>query len=300
MREPLGVLTFTDGMPRAQLDRYVSNVEELGYDGFWIPELMGREPFATAGFLVARTSRMKIATGIANIYARDAVAAAQARQTLAELSGGRFILGLGVAHPAIAELRGHAWTPPARKMREYLDAIARATVQSPGAAEPAPIVIAAHAPKLIALAAERADGVHTYLMPPEHTRRTRAALGPAKALRVVLPFVPATDPVRARQTIRQDLAFYMQFEAYPRMWRTLGFSEADFVDGGSDRLLDSIVGWGDPSRIRASIDRHLEAGATQVLLGVLGSPPDSDAAWEMLVALAPRTDRLAVGRGWRV
>jgi probable F420-dependent oxidoreductase len=266
MNDSFGLLCFTDHLAAAELVEVAQECERTGVGSLWIPELFGREPLATAGFVIAKTSRIGVATGIANVYARDAIAAAQARRTLAELSGGRFTLGLGVSHPPIAALRGHEWIPPVKKLRAYLDALARAELQSPAPAAPAPVLIAGHGPKLLALAAEKADGAHTYLVTPEHSKRARGILGPEKSLRVVLPYIGEADPERAHAAARAALALYLPFPAYHRLWRTLGFDESDWTGAPSDRLIDSIAAWGTPERIRARAREYLDAGATQVLL----------------------------------
>lgn len=266
MGQAFGLLCSTDHLAAAQLAELAQELERLGFDALWLPELLGREPIATAGWVIAKTTRIGVGTGIANAYARDALAAAQARRTLAELSGGRFTLGLGVSHPPIAAMRGHDWLPPVRKLRTYLDAIARAEPQSPAPAVPAPIVIAGHGPKLLRLAAERADGAHTYLVTPEHTKNARAILGPAKSLRVVLPFTGETDPARARKAARAALSLYLPFPAYHRLWSGLGFAPPDWTGEASDRLIDGLTAWGEPERIRARAREYLAAGASQILL----------------------------------
>ncbi|MEQ8662585.1 MAG: LLM class flavin-dependent oxidoreductase, partial [Gammaproteobacteria bacterium] len=105
----LGVIALLDNLPAAELVAFVQDIEALGYDSYWIPELFGREPIATAAHLLANTRTISVATGIANIYVRDAYAMAQARHTLSELSGGRFILGLGVSNVDLNTTRGHTW-----------------------------------------------------------------------------------------------------------------------------------------------------------------------------------------------
>jgi probable F420-dependent oxidoreductase len=266
MNERFGLLCFTDHLDAGQLAELAQELERIGVESLWIPELFGREPLATAGYVIAKTTRIGVATGIANVYARDAIAAAQARRTLAELSGGRFTLGLGVSHPPMAEQRGHEWIPPVRKLRAYLEAIARVEPQSPAPRAPAPIVIAGHGPKLLALAAERADGANTYLVTPEHSKSARAILGPAKSLRVVLPFIGEPDPAKARAAARAALGIYLPLPAYHRLWRSLGFEERDWTGQASDRLIDAITVWGTPERIRTRAREYLAAGATQVLL----------------------------------
>jgi probable F420-dependent oxidoreductase len=282
MNDRFGLLCFTDHLDAGQLAELARELERTGLDSLWIPELFGREPLATAGFLIAKTTRIGVGTGIANVYARDALAAAQARRTLAELSGGRFTLGLGVSHPPIAEQRGHAWIPPVAKLRAYLDAIARAEPQSPAPAAPAPIVIAGHGPKLLALAAERADGANTYLVTPEHTKSARAILGPTKALRVVLPFIGEPDPERARAAARAALTLYVSLPAYHRLWSSLGFEPADWTGQPSDRLVDSITAWGTPERIRERAREYVAAGATQVMLSPIQRLRLGSSAFETL------------------
>jgi probable F420-dependent oxidoreductase len=286
MANRLGLLCSTDHLPAPDLAAFALEIERLGYDSLWIPELFGREPLATAGYLIAKTARIGIATGIANVYARDAAAAAQARRTLAELSGGRFTLGLGVSHPQIAALRGHEWIAPVAKVRAYLDAMDRVQSQSPAPAVAAPVVIAGHGPKLLALAAERADGAHTYLVTPEHTKRARAILGPGKSLRVVLPFQVESDPARANAAARAGLAIYLQFPAYHRMWRTLGLADADWTGQASDRLIDSVAACGPAERVRARAREYLDAGASQILFSPLKQVRLSGAIYDALQALA--------------
>ena len=266
MANAFGLLCSTDHLAAPQLAELAQELERLGFDSIWLPELLGREPIATAGYVIAKTTRIGVGTGIANVYARDALAAAQARRTLAELSGGRFTLGLGVSHPPIAAMRGHDWIPPVAKLRAYLDAIERAQVQSVAPAAPAPIVIAGHGPVLLRLAAARADGAHTYLVTPEHSKAARAILGPSKSLRVVLPFVGEPDPARARKAARAALSVYLPFPAYHRLWAGFGFGPSDWTGEPSDALIDALTAWGEPERIRARAREYLAAGATQVLL----------------------------------
>ncbi len=287
MGREYGVVSFTDAMDAAELEACAKRLEKLGYDALWIPELMGREPFATAGVVLARPERLRVATGIANVYARDAMTTAQAAQTLAELSGGRFVLGLGVSHPPMAELRGHEWVAPVKKMREYLAAISAARVQSPEPARPAPVYIAAHGPGLLRVAAEAADGANTYLMPVQHTKQARAILGPDKVLNVVLPCCLCPDAEKARGLARRALSMYLGLPAYQRQWGALGYEPADYQDAGSDRLIDELVAWGDEARIRERIAAHLDAGATQIQL--ITYNPDGEGArlhWKLLECLA--------------
>ena len=131
MKLPLGLIQWTEGTDGRKLVEYVLRLESLGYEELWLPEIAGREPFSTAGYLLAKTNKIKISSGIANVYARDADASAQAANTLNEFSNGRFSLGLGVSHPLLVEPRGHEWVPPVKKMNSYLERLLSAPLQSP-------------------------------------------------------------------------------------------------------------------------------------------------------------------------
>ncbi|MGE0486319.1 MAG: TIGR03620 family F420-dependent LLM class oxidoreductase [Gammaproteobacteria bacterium] len=261
-----GVIALLDERPAREFAAFADAVEARGYDSLWLPELFGREPIASAAHLLARTGRLQVATGIVNVYGRDPHALAQARQTLAELSGGRFVLGLGVSNVEVNTARGHAWQAPLAKMRATLDALDAIAVQSVAPAAPAPLVLAAHGPALQRLGAARCDGVLTYLMSPTHTRRSRERIGPATQLNVVCALLAEPDATIARRKARAALAWYLGLDYYHREWRQLGYTDADFADGGSDALVDMLVGWGDGDALEARIAEHHAAGADRVIL----------------------------------
>jgi probable F420-dependent oxidoreductase len=269
-----------------ELIEYAERLESLGYEELWLPDLFGRELFVTAGFVLSRTRRIRVATGIANVYARDPMSTAQGARTLGELYDGRFILGLGVSHPHAAEMRGHAWIPPVRKLRSHLEGMTAAPVRRSESSARARVYIAAHGPKLLALAAELADGANTYLMPPEHTREAREILGPDKTLNVVLPCCLCDDVDQARRTARKGLAMYLELAAYHRQWKRFGFGSEDIAGKGSDRLIDAIIAHGDEPALRRRIADHVAAGASRVLL-ISYNPEGRGPHWKLLEALAP-------------
>ena len=293
--QKLGLLQFTEGVDGRTLVANARKLEALGYDTLWIPEVFGREPVATCGWLLAATERMRIGSGILNVYARDAHAAAQCGNTLSEMSGGRFTLGLGVSHPVLVEPRGHAFEPPARKMRQYVKAVRAVEVDGVKAPTPAPIILAGHGPKLMQVAADLADGLFLYLQPPAQVAAARKLLGPQKEIHAVVRTVRATDAGKARQAARAALGFYMQLPAYHRAWTAAGFTAADYADGGSDRLLDTVAPWGGPEQLQAVIQSYFDAGASHVSLYPIH--PDDDYQpgkaggllwdWPTLEALAP-------------
>jgi probable F420-dependent oxidoreductase len=283
-----GVISVLDGLPAAELIACVQGMEALGYSSYWVPELFGREPVATAAYLLANTTEISVATGIANIYVRDPHAMVQARHTLNELSGGRFILGMGVSNVGLNATRGHTWQPPVRKLSKYLDDMAAIEPEGAAPSAPAPMHIAAHGPKLQALASSRSNGPVTYLMSPAHTRLSRERIGSDSSLDVVCMMLAEQDATRARTVARNTLAYYLTLDYYQREWRELGFSDADFVDGGSDALVDMLVGWGDADALQAHVAKHIDAGASRVLVMPLDLGAGGIAASTTLQVLAPK------------
>ncbi len=284
----LGVLFNTDRMAGPDLLDYARRLEASGLDSVWLAELFGREPFATAGALLAATERLHVGTAIANVYARDAVAAAAASATLAELSGNRFELGLGVSNRNLVSLRGHDWEAPAPKLGRYLADVRAATIAVPDGPDPVrfPIHVAAHGPRMLATAAEGADGVFTYLMTPEHTARTRAGLAAETLVSPMTMCLLCPEPERARTLARKAIAYYVGLDYYHRAWRTLGFGEADVADGGSDRLVDALVAWGTIDDIRSRLMAHHEAGADRVVVIPLNPEGGGAPHWTLLEQLA--------------
>jgi probable F420-dependent oxidoreductase len=286
-----GVLSYTDIMVSPRLADYARRLEELGYRELWVPDLMGRETFVTAGFILGNTTRLRVASGIASVYGRDALSTAQAARTLSELYGDRFSLGLGATHRDLAEMRGHEWIPAVRKMRGYLEEIASSEVRSPQPSMPTPIYIAANGPGMLGLAARATDGANTFIMPSEHTRRAREILGPDKTLNVVLPCYLCDDAEQGRRAARNGLTIYMQHEVYQKQWSQFGFGADERAGGGSDRFVDALIAWGDEAAIRRRAREHLDAGATRVLAFDFNPRPESP----LLQAVAPGLDPPADG-----
>lgn len=270
-----------------RLASFAKRVEELGYSCLWMPEGFGRDSFVCSSWLLANTSQLRVATGIASIYSRDAMAASAAANALNEQSGGRFIMGLGVSHRrAVEDVRGHAYSQPVATMRAYLDAIDEAPYMAAAPAHKPHIVLAALRPKMLELAGQRASGALTTYVTPAHSARARGILGAGKTLCVGQKLVLETDPVAARRIARAELAIYLDLDNYLNLWRDLGFGDDDFTNGGSDRLIDSIFGWGDDVALRRSIQEHLDAGADHVCIKPIG--PDNATDMRILELLAPR------------
>jgi probable F420-dependent oxidoreductase len=272
----IGIWTAVlDQHPAARAQEAAAELEALGYRALWFPEAVGREAFTNAALLLAGTRRLVVATGIANIWVRDATAMAAAQKTLAEAYPDRFLLGMGVSHAPLVGMRGHDYGKPLSAMRRYLDAMDAAPFVAIGPAAPPKRVIAALAPKMLALAAERAWGSHPYFVPPEHTARARAALGAGPLLAPEQAVVLETDAATARTIARGHMAMYLTLPNYVNNLKRLGFTDDDVAHGGSDRLVDAVVVWGDLEAVRRRIQAHHDAGADHVCLQALDADPSA-------------------------
>jgi probable F420-dependent oxidoreductase len=285
---PVGLWTAAlEAVPVDRVREQVAALDEQGWDALWFGEAYGREAFTSAALYLASSQRMAVATGIASIYGRDAVAASGAGRLLAALHPGRFVLGLGVSHaPLVERMRGHSYGRPLTAMREYLDALDAAPWLS-APAEPAPRVLAALGPAMLALARDRAQGAHPYLVTPEHTASAREVLGDGPLLAVEQAVVLSADPEVVRERAHWHLEIYTGLPNYRSSWLRQGFAEDDLVRGGSDRLKSAMVVGGEDA-IRARVQEHLDAGADHVCLQVLGADllevPSED--WERLAPVA--------------
>lgn len=283
----IGIWTFQfEQQPWSVVAEAAAELDELGYGAIWYPESRGRETFAQSALLLGATRRIVAAPGIANIYARDAVAMAAGQRTLAEAFPGRFLLGIGVSHrPNVEGIRGHQYGPPLATMRAYLDAMDAAPYTPPRAPEE-PRVLAALGPKMLELSAERANGAHPYFVPVEHTEQARQVLGSGPLLAPEQAVVLETDPSTAREIARGHMSNYLRLENYTNNLRRLGYGDVDLANGGSDRLVDAIVGWGSLDAVVARVRAHLDAGADHVCIQVLPSDPTGlpRREWRELVA----------------
>lgn len=263
----LGVWAGLDGMSAADALAFARRIEKRGFKVLWTPESRGRNVLVNAAWLLSGTSSLVVATGIANIYARDPMAMANAQRGLNEQSGNRFLLGLGVSHkPMVSTMRGHAYGKPVATMRGYLGAMRAAPYAAPEPSERPRTVLAALGPKMLELAGEMTDGAHPYCVTPEHIAEARRILGPGKLLCPEVMVLLETDPAKARAAARTALAPYIALENYANNWRRLGFTEDDLAGGGSDRFIDANMAWGDESAIRKRLQLYWDAGADHVCI----------------------------------
>ncbi|MEY2570546.1 MAG: hypothetical protein QOE63_896 [Acidimicrobiaceae bacterium] len=284
----IGVWTgLLDTISSAEARDVARRLESYGFTTLWIPETIGRDPFVTAALLLESTSTLHVATGIANIYARDAVTMANTQRTLEEAFPGRFLLGIGVSHHHLVDrVRHHDYSKPYSQMVAYLDEMDAAIFRGIGPEARPPCVLAALGPKMLRLAGDRAAGAHPYFVPVEHTARAREILGPLPILAPEQMVVLETEPALARVIARRAMAVYLRAPNYTNNLRRFGFDDDDFADGGSDRLVDAIVAWGDVDAARERVDAHFAAGASHVCVQVLTHTATElpDGQWQELAA----------------
>lgn len=268
------------GDPAAAADA-AAELESLGYSALWVPDV-GGDVFAAVGNLLGATSTAVVATGILNLWMHEAAETATEHARLTAEHGDRFLVGIGVSHaPLIDRTEPGTYRRPLAQMREYLDGLDEA--EHPLAAGDR--VLAALGPRMLELARDRTAGVHPYLVTPEHTATARAAVGDD---RLVLPeqaVVLERDPAVAREAARAHLAGYLRLPNYANNWFRLGFTEDDTRDGGSDRLVDALVAWGDVDAIAERVQAHRDAGADHVCLQALA--PRDQFPLDQWRALAP-------------
>lgn len=269
----IGIWTFTlDLVPSSQAVEHVDELDELGFGAVWVPEAVGREAFTSAALLLRGGTDIVVATGIASIWARDAMAAGAAHRTLTEAYPERFLLGLGVSHQVMVEgVRKHSYTKPYSAMKAYLEGMDQTLFFATPPTTPTRRVLAALGPKMLELARDQADGAHPYFVPPEHTAVARAALGPEPMLAVEQAVVFETDPARARDIARGHTKTYTGLPNYANNLKRLDptLTDDDFAHAGSDRLVDTIVAWGTEDTVAARVQAHLDAGASHVCIQVL-------------------------------
>jgi probable F420-dependent oxidoreductase len=270
-----------DLRPVAESAALAAEIETLGYGALWLSEGLVRDPFMEVATLLAATSSLVVGTGIAVVWGRHPRNVRLQSRALLDAHPGRFVLGLGTSHARMVEgVLGLRYERPLSALREHLDRLDEpdpvldlAGIGGTPAPSP-PRVLAALGPKALALARDRAAGAFSYLVTPEHTADARAVLGPDRTLIVEQAVVSGLSADEARTRARSHIAGYLAGEPYRASWRRLGFGDTDFVDGGSDRLVDALVATGD-NTIAERIDAHLAAGADHVCLQALPADPVS-------------------------
>jgi probable F420-dependent oxidoreductase len=259
-----------------------AELEDLGYGTIWFP---GGERKGLADHILAmlgRTRRAVVATGIVNVWTHPAAEIAVEHHDITRAYPGRFLLGVGIGHREAAERIGQTYEHPLQRMTSYLDELDSAPT-------PVPVeerILAALGPRMLELARDRSCGAHPYFVPTEHTRIARKVVGQGKIVAPEHMVVLESNAARARQIARMTTERYLRLPNYTNNLRRLGFTDEDLTGGGSDRLVDAIVAWGDAATVMAQVREHHAAGADHVCVQVLTDPPNdlsaSLAGWRQL------------------
>jgi len=270
----LGLWTFQlDVQPMREAQKFAAQIEELGFPTVWVPEAVGREPFASTALLLSGTEKLILATGIASLHARSPMTMQAGWKTITEAFPDRFLLGIGVSHqPAVEGFHGGSYDKPYSTMVKYLDAMDRGLYFAAQPSAPPARALAALGPKMLKLAAERTMGAHPYFVPVEHTPIARAAMGPDALLAPEQAVVFSRDASEARAIARGFMKTYLGLPNYTNNLKRLGWTDED-IAGPTDALVDAIVAWGSLDDIQTRIKAHLDGGADHVCVQVLSSDP---------------------------
>jgi probable F420-dependent oxidoreductase len=284
----VGVWSGTLRQDRPEVREAAAELEQLGYGTIWFPGGPPAGLAETIQALLESTRTTVVATGIVSVWIHPAPDIAALHHRVTQAYAGRFLLGLGISHQPSVENAGIKYERPLQKLASYLDELDSAPT-------PVPIderILASLGPRSLALARDRSAGTHPYFVPVEHTRIARQAVGQGKIVATELMVVLQTDPYKARAIARLTTDRYLKLPNYTTNLLRLGFSESEFANGGSDRLVDAIVAWGDPGTIMQRVREHHAAGADHVCIQVLTDPPQDFAAimdgWRTLAREFPR------------
>ena len=284
----LGVWYFFDGVSSPDAANSAKRLEALGYDTLWLPETVGKNPFVLASWLLANTSKLKLATGIANIYHREPTVSRALQYTLAEQSGDRFMMAIGVSHkPLVEGVRKLEYGPPVTTMRNYLEQMGTAPYTAVREQTDPLTLIAALGPKMLELAKTHTQGAHPYFTGPSHTKMARDILGEGPLLCVEQKVILETDADKARELARPIAKIYNRLPNYRNNWLRMGLTEDD-IDNLSDRFIDETFAWGDADALRERINEHMQAGADHVCIQPINTNGNvGELDWTCLEALAP-------------
>jgi probable F420-dependent oxidoreductase len=282
----IGAWVNTNALNSQQLVELVSRLEKLSYGALWYPESTAYDSLVLGGFLLSKSENLVVASGIANIYARDSFTAKAGHNSLNSLYNGRFIMGLGVSHDVLVNgRRGHVYGKPLETMRSYLEGMHSADVDI--AVPESQVVLAALGPKMLELSKKMANGALPYCVTPEHTSIAKSILGPDKALCVEQKICLTANPDIARSIASKNMARYVALNNYRSNWLRLGFSDNELEGGGNQRFLDKMVLWGSEESIRQGLQDHFDAGATHVAIQSLDPAGGTGPDWKALEAFSP-------------
>ena len=261
-----------------------AELEELGYSALWIPDV-GGDLFGPLANLLGATTTATIATGILNVWMHTPEEAAAQHASLTRR-----------ARPALPVRHRHQ-PPPVDRPRELAGHLPEADRDDDG--------LPRRARRRRAAAGRRRSGhrrpgsedagagSHPHRRHPPvprdagaHRRRPASGSGPTGSSPASKASCWRPIPTSARATARLHLKTYLGLPNYSNNWKRQGFTDDDLADGGSDRLVDALVVWGDEAAIAARVQEHRDAGADHVCIQVLTDDPPAfpTAQWRALAA----------------
>ncbi|MFT4585808.1 MAG: putative F420-dependent oxidoreductase [Gammaproteobacteria bacterium] len=283
-----GVFMYADALGPVEIAESAQRIEKLGYTTLWYPEAFNYEALALGGYLLSHTKKLIVASGIANIYARDAAASVMGLNTLNALYGGRFVLGLGVSHaPLVSDLRGHEYKKPVATMRSYLDVMDKTWAALGNTPDEKQVILAALGPNMLKLGGERSLGVMPANVTAGHAATAREKVGGNRSVCPMAHVCLSSDPQQARAAARAALKLYMTLPNYTNAWASFGFDGSDLENGGSDRLIDALVFWGDINQVKARLQDNFDQGADHIAIDPIRADGEAGLDWDLLEALAP-------------
>lgn len=265
----VGLFTSARKIGGASAEEVGRTAEELGYDAIWVADVRG--DLTVLGDLLSATERIRVGSAILSMWDLEAPAAAAAWAAADAQGPGRAIAGIGVSHSLLVERSGQTYDKPLTRLRGYLDEL---DALDGGGIPAGQRMIGANGPKMLQLAGERTGGALTYLVTPERTARQRVELGAGAVLAPEIKVALAPDRAGARRLARDHLEVYLKLPNYLGNLERMGFTAEDFANGGSDRLVDTLVVGPDVEDVVRRIAEHRDAGADHICLQVLG-PADS-------------------------
>jgi probable F420-dependent oxidoreductase len=269
--------------PEDEAREMAAELEELGFGAIWIPGLSGQGVVPRAGSLLDATEDVTVAIGVLGMWSHEPEQLSADHHRLRTEHGGRLLTGIGVSNSESARSAGRRYPGAVTATREYLDRLDQATPPLPREQR----LLAALGPKMTRLGSERAAGVHPFLVTPEHIAARREEIGAGSVIAPHQAVVLECDPGRARAAARKGVGMFISFPSYQANLRRLGFGDEDLVPGGSDRLIDAVVAWGDIDVIAERVGAHIDAGADHVAIHVLAADGGltTRASWREIAGL---------------
>ncbi|MGI9557552.1 MAG: TIGR03620 family F420-dependent LLM class oxidoreductase, partial [Solirubrobacterales bacterium] len=262
----VGLFTHALGlMSSADAREAVREIEAMGFPAVWFPESVGgKEVFTQSATLLSWTDELVVATGIANIAARDPMATTNGARVLSDAYPDRFLLGIGSSTDVSLPLRGHDYARPFSRMRDYLDAMDEVLYNPPEPVAPSPRILAALGPRMLKMAAERSVGAFPGFAPVEHTSFARETMGEGPLLAVLQSFVLSDDRDEAHAIAAEHMSFYLARKPYREILARFSWSEADMEGSGSPEIFEALIPWGGVDALEARVEEHFERGADHV------------------------------------